>query len=521
MKHYTKCHTNQPITQHAGTPLVLDGSARRPLITREQRDAVSLLEVILWGDAAGPLVDTEATRGGNMLMRRLRRAAQAIKTASLHRMLVLLCQRTRAELSHVTLRVEQQGHPGPWAASRHLDGTDCAEVSIRRLLITPHHMASAHGGAPRVHLLRQPMMAYYSTDVRACHMLEADLSGVDVALEYMEPRVGGGGGHGDGGVVNSSTAPQQGPFVQYTEHLARRKRTRVATVPSAVPHAAPSAAPSTPPPPPPATRCVLVRQWAATASMTVAPRGAAVDTPGGSGWYTAMGGYAAPSGAHGGDGPLPSGLHGVAEESSSGMFWCAYCSPQRTPPSMKIEHTHKTLSIPTAPAPTNTAQVNIHIQLSLSAIVPTTTPAATATIARIVERLVIYDTYADYWTRRPLVSVHDNRRLWWKYAGSAVREAAYHVARRNVPLQALAARHRLRVRHAALYNTVHARNRREYVGERPWGDVGGDVVRRLHALESRMTLEEVCTFRLMSALKHSAFLQGSVPRQSAGVQVCL
>ncbi len=116
--------------------------------------------------------------------------------------------------------------------------------------------------------------------------------------------------------------------------------------------------------------------------------------------------------------------------------------------------------------------------------------------------------------------VHDNRRLWWKYAGAAVREAAGEVARRNVSRDALTARHRLRVRHAALYNTIHARDRRSYVGDRPWGDVGADVVGRLMAMESRMTLEEVCTFRLMSALKHSVFLQGSVHRRNAGIQVC-
>ncbi len=297
------------IKQHAGAPLVFDGRARPPLITPAQREAVSLLEVFLWGATQGPLVNAQATWSGNTLVKYLRRATEAIKTASLHRLLVLVCQRTHVELSHVVVHIEQQGHPGPWAASRHLDGTDCAEVSIRRLLVSPRCDDADPKGprAPRLHLLWQPIMAYYAADLRACHVLEADLSGVDVAVEYVEPVLAGVAAAAEGG------SGVQGPFVQYTQQLAtRRKRIRVSdSRVAATPTQPTQRTQRTQPTPQPPTRCVLVRQWAATASMTVAPRGVSVSEAGGgvrNQQQEEVGGGSARSS------PLPGGLRGVAEE---------------------------------------------------------------------------------------------------------------------------------------------------------------------------------------------------------------
>lgn len=416
--------------QHSGAPLVID--VHRPsCMTPAERGAVALLELMLWGNPDAPLVG--GTHSPGIVARWLSQALFFIKTASIHRLLILACQRLRVEVCNVSLSLKQEGHPGPWAAGRHLECTDACRLSMRRLLVSPRAAQP-----PRLHLLRRPFMVYYGTDTRVAHTLEADLAGVDVEVSWLRA-ADEDGGH----------AP--GPFVQYnTDARARRpKRARGNVVMAA----------SQPPPLPPAPeRHVLLQQWSASAALTVAPRGTVLQ-------------HASPAPA---SATTPGGLQGVPEEDD-------------------------------ADQPTTTAQLTVCIQVSLSACVPVLTPAATACAARIAERLIIFDKYARYWARRPLTSVHEARRLWWKYAGASVHEAARKVARRNVPLAGLAERHRLRMRHARLYAAAHAR--------------GVDAANRLLAFEGKLTLEQVCNFRLMAGLRDSPYLRGSVPRRSAAVQV--
>lgn len=429
--------TAQPLhVQHSGAPLVID-VRQHTSITQAEQGAVALLELMLWGDPDAPLVGGAATRKPTVVTRWLSQLVASIKTASLHRLLILVCQRLRVEVLNVRLALRQEGHPGPWAASRHLECMDACEVSIRRLLVSPR----AIDKTPKLHLLRRPFMAYYATDMRVAHTLEADLAGVDVAVL-------------DGDVHREVVAPTSpGPFAQYTEAMARRpKRARNGVQ-----------APPTPPPNQPTyQRHLLLQQWSASASLTVAPRGTTLQHVGEAVVTSTT---------------TPGGLENVPEETDDNA------------------------------SPTTSAQLTICARVTLSAFVPLLTPAATASVVRIAERLVIFNSYAPYWARRPLEPVHDARRLWWKYAGAAVHEAARQVARRNVPLTGLAARHRLRRRHAVLYAAAHR--------------AGGDAVRRLLAFEAKLTLEQVCNFRLMAGLRDSPYLRGSVPRRSAAVQVGL
>ena len=54
-------------------------------------------------------------------------------------------------------------------------------------------------------------------------------------------------------------------------------------------------------------------------------------------------------------------------------------------------------------------------------------------IDRMLERLQLYQQYAQYWRERPQVGVSGHASHWWRHAGSAAVQQCLQLSRRQVP----------------------------------------------------------------------------------------
>lgn len=66
------------------------------------------------------------------------------------------------------------------------------------------------------------------------------------------------------------------------------------------------------------------------------------------------------------------------------------------------------------------AGMQLSVSISLNAFVPLLTPASTAAVMRMGERISTYTKFSAFWGRRPPTSVHEGPVVWWQHAYSSV-----------------------------------------------------------------------------------------------------
>jgi hypothetical protein len=141
------------------------------------------------------------------------------------------------------------------------------------------------------------------------------------------------------------------------------------------------------------------------------------------------------------------------------------------------------------------------VSVSLKALVPEFNAASLSALTRLLDRQLHWQNYATHWRSRPQVPVESHAAVWWQHAGSTLAARCGHVARRQVSLQQLSRRRKLRTEYQTLYAAAHVgRPGFQDPGARWWrrGSVAAatpEQLKRLQALEARLTAEEIAHFR--------------------------
>lgn len=97
-------------------------------------------------------------------------------------------------------------------------------------------------------------------------------------------------------------------------------------------------------------------------------------------------------------------------------------------------------------------RLRFHVSVTLKSFMPEFTPQSALVGLRIVDRMLTYSKYVQFWKRRPASTVSQAPSTWWQHAGHAVVSEC----RSRYPVRKLSLSLSLRRQYISLYRALHS-----------------------------------------------------------------